>query len=113
MSALLKEAYDWEVGVFSQVFNLPYSFGVGNEEVDKIIWTSSSSNGKFSARLFDEVLTTWYNNCFPWKSIWSRKVPFKAIFFVWTTSLGNILTMDNLRNTRLLLLNGVHVQKEW
>lgn len=47
-----------KVGVFIEVLNLLYSFGVGNEGVDKIIWTSSSSDGKFSMRSSHEVLAT-------------------------------------------------------
>jgi type III secretory pathway component EscU len=30
-------------------------------------------------------------------SIWKVKVPLRVSFFVWTTTLGNILTLDNLR----------------
>ena len=41
---------------------------------------------------------------FPWKSIWSAKVPKKVSFFLWTVSWGKILTIDNLNERGLLLV---------
>ena len=31
------------------------------------------------------------------KSVWRTKVPLRGTFFVWTTTLGKMLTIDNLR----------------
>ena len=33
---------------------------------------------------------------FPWKPLWKPKMHTKASFFLWTTVLGKILTIDNL-----------------
>ena len=33
---------------------------------------------------------------FPWKGIWSVKVPKRVLFFIWIAALGRILTLDNL-----------------
>lgn len=37
----LRVAEDWEVGAFIEFFNLLYSTGVSNEEVDKMCWIPS------------------------------------------------------------------------
>lgn len=39
----------------------------------------------------------------PWKSIWKLWVPSRVAFFVWTASLGKILTADNLRKNIILV----------
>lgn len=49
------------------------------------------------------VWTTKDKNHHPWKSIWTSKAPRKAAFFVWTASLGKILTMDNLSKCRIII----------
>ena len=42
---------------------------------------------------------------FPWRSIWEQKVPSKVAFFVWIAVLGTILTIDNLRKKKVLILD--------
>ena len=42
---------------------------------------------------------------FLWKGIWKVKVPLKVSFFVWTASLGKILTLDNLRKRGLIVVD--------
>ena len=52
-------------------------------------------------RLLDsDIDTATTDHLFPWKIIWRSKVPLRVTFFVWTTVLGNILTIDNLRRKR-------------
>lgn len=59
----------------------------------------------FSVRSFYEVFTTQTSNHFPWKNIWRSKAPPKAALFVWTaSSLGKILTINNLRKLGLILI---------
>ena len=41
----------------------------------------------------------------PWKSIWKSKAPPRVAFFVWTAALGRILTTDNLRRRRVIVLD--------
>jgi hypothetical protein len=41
----------------------------------------------------------------PWKSIWKSKAPPRVAFFVWTAALGRILTTDNLRRCRVIVLD--------
>ena len=35
--------------------------------------------------------------------VWKAKVPPRVAFFVWTSALGKILTMDNLRKRRVMI----------
>ena len=42
---------------------------------------------------------------FPWKCIWSIKEPKKVSFFLWKTAKSSILTIDNLVQRRLPLVN--------
>jgi hypothetical protein len=38
-----------------------------------------------------------------WKIIWKSKAPPRVAFFMWTTVLGEILTMDNLRKKNIIV----------
>ena len=40
---------------------------------------------------------------FLWRSVWKAKVPSRVAFFLWTTTLGKILTIDNLRKRRVII----------
>ncbi len=50
-------------------------------------------------------LTTNGEDCFPWKSIWKAKVPPWVAFFSWTAALGRILTAENLRRRRVIIVS--------
>ena len=39
------------------------------------------------------------------KGIWKVKVPLRVSFFMWTVSLGKILTLDNLRKRGLIVMD--------
>ena len=41
---------------------------------------------------------------FPWRLVWQSKVPPRVAFFSWSVSLGKILTTDNLRKRRIIVL---------
>ena len=42
---------------------------------------------------------------FPWKMTLQSKVPSRVAFFSWSASLGKILTTDNLRKRRVIVLD--------
>ena len=48
---------------------------------------------------------------FPWRMIWQSKVPPRVAFFSWSASLGKILTIDNLRKRRVLVLDWCYMCK--
>jgi hypothetical protein len=78
--------------------------------VDRICWIPSKRMF-FEVRSFFGVLSIssdrYEGGCssFPWKGIWKVKVPLRVSFFVWTASLGKILTLDNLRKRGLIVVN--------
>ena len=48
---------------------------------------------------------------FPWRLIWQSKVPPRVAFFSWSASLGKILTTNNLRKRRVLVLDWCYMRK--
>lgn len=75
----------------------------GRGTTERIRW-SPSRECRFIVRSFDQNLTSQGINAFLWRKIWKTQAPLKAAFFVCTASLGNILTIDNLR-CRLMILD--------
>ena len=59
----------------------------------------------FSVNSYYKVLTSPNHRSFPWKRVWKSCVPSKINFFVWTAILGKVLTIDNLRKRRLMLID--------
>ncbi|XP_042983152.1 uncharacterized protein LOC122312575 [Carya illinoinensis] len=89
------------VGLFVLLFQI-YFLGKLRDKMVRM----PTGNKKFS-------IHSWYKtlcrpngvDSFPWKNIWKSKVPSKVAFFGWSTSLGKILTLDNLRKHGLIVLN--------
>ena len=48
---------------------------------------------------------------FPWRMVWQLKAPTRVAFFSWSTSLGKILTTDNLRKRHILVLDWCYMCK--
>ena len=65
--------------------------GIGE---DKMRWTPTKSKD-FEVSNYYQALLGVCTQSFPWRSIWKQKVPSRVAFFVWTTALGTILTIDN------------------
>jgi hypothetical protein len=53
-------------------------------------------NGVFTVCSYYEALKESVTTNFPWKAIWRVKAPFRVAFFVWMTSSGKNLTINNL-----------------
>jgi hypothetical protein len=71
---------------------------------DKIWWVPNKK-GKFEVKSFYSILNSSISFHFPWKSIWRTKAPPWVAFFVWSTALGKILTLDNLKRRNIVLVN--------
>jgi hypothetical protein len=97
-------AHDWEVDVLASFFFLLYSTRVNYDGEDQL-WWSPSHKGKFDVRSFYKALTCKEAIHFPWKSIWRTKVPLKVVFFAWMAVQGKILTLDNLRKKRVIVID--------
>jgi hypothetical protein len=50
---------------------------------------------------------------FPWKSIWKVKVHPRVPFFVWTMTLGKILTLDNLCKRNIIVIEWCYMCKNY
>ena len=48
---------------------------------------------------------------FPWRMIWQLKVPPRVAFFSWSASLGKVLTTNNLRKRRVIVLDWCYMCK--
>jgi hypothetical protein len=100
----VRAAHDWEVDVLTSFFTLLYSISLDRDGEDKF-WWSPSRKGKFDVRSFYKSLAFKETSHFPWKSIWRTKVPLKTAFFAWAEALGKILTLDNLRQRRVVVID--------
>ena len=49
--------------------------------------------------------------CFPWKSIWNKKIPSRMAFFVRTAALGKCLVIDNLRKRKVWISDWCYMCK--
>ena len=99
-----RAAQNWEKDKFEAFFRLLYSKKPNGLQVDKLWWIPAGK-GIFSVRSFYKALTAPPNPQFPWKRLWRNKAPPKALFFTWTAALGKILTTDNLRKRRIIILD--------
>jgi hypothetical protein len=99
----MRSLNDWEVEDLAPFYSLLYSSTL-NGGVDKIWWVPNRK-GKFEVKSFYNILISNVNAPFPWKSIWRTKAPPRVAFFIWSTALGKILTMDNLRKKNMVLIN--------
>jgi hypothetical protein len=77
--------HDWKVDVFAFFFKGLYSVRVRREGEDKFWWVPSK-RGFFIFRSFYSVLVHNDGFCFPWKSVWWIKVPFRVTFFAWSAA---------------------------
>jgi len=71
---------------------------------DKLCWTPSKRE-LFDVRSFCKVLTPHDSIVFPWRSIWQNNVLLRVAFFVWLVALGKNLTMNNLKQQNLIVVD--------
>jgi hypothetical protein len=67
-----------------------------------------SNKGMLNVSCFYSVLACNDDIPFPWKSIWQTKVHqrvFFFFFFAWVAVLGKIISMDNLRNQHVIMVD--------
>jgi hypothetical protein len=83
-------------------FDLFYSIRLRQGGEDRIWWIPSKR--KFEVGSFFYKLSNLRGSYFPWKSIWKVNIPLRVSFFVWTTAIGKILTLDNLRKRRVIVV---------
>ena len=69
------------------------------------LWWVSSKRGLFKVKAIFYSLACNEGRCFPWKSVWLTQAPLRSVFFVWLAALGKILTLDDLRNHHVNVIN--------
>jgi len=75
-------------------------------EGHRLVW-NPFKKGLFEVRSFYEELIRKDGPSFPsfpWKNIWCVKAPTMVAFFVWSATLGKILTHDNLRKRNVIVI---------
>ena len=100
----LRPAQDWELDVVDSFMGFLYSVPTRPGKMDSIFW-NLSSHASFEVSSFYSALSQLATSHFPWRLVWKAKVPSRVAFFIWTASLGKILTTDNLRRHRVIILD--------
>jgi hypothetical protein len=95
--------HDWEVDSISSLFNVLYYPRVVREGDDSLCWMPSKRS--FNVKQFYKVLLPNGVSSFPWKSVWRSKSLLKLAFFLWTTFLEKILSLDNPRKRHIIVIN--------
>ena len=83
---------------------LLYTMNIRCHEADVMCWNPSPLS-IFEVKSFYKILQPGSVQIFPWRVIRKSKAPLQVNFFLWTAALGKVLTMDNLRKTRLIVLD--------
>jgi len=102
--SFIRVAQDWELESLDSFLSFLCSMNPHPGEVDSMAWTPSRRNG-FEGKSYYSMLKSGDHSSFPWKSIWKVKAPPRIAFFLWATTLGRILTVDNLRRWGFQLVN--------
>jgi hypothetical protein len=99
-----RPAQDWELESISSFLDLLYSSLAKGQGEDKLCWQGSASGG-FQLKAYYNAILPTSGHIIPWKSIWKTKAPPRVAFFVWTATLGPILTIDNLRKRHVIVID--------
>jgi hypothetical protein len=102
---------DWELESVADFMDVIYSVIPTQEAIDIICWKLTSQK-VFSVNLYYKHLSSPTYRSYPWKNVWKTLAPSKVNFFIWTPSLGKVLTIDNLRKRQLVLLDWCCMCKE-
>uniref|UniRef100_A0A2N9H196 Reverse transcriptase zinc-binding domain-containing protein n=1 Tax=Fagus sylvatica TaxID=28930 RepID=A0A2N9H196_FAGSY len=100
----IRPIQDWEEEFISSFLDLLYSSPVKGYGLDKVCWCGSQTK-LFQVKSFYRRLLPQNAVVGPWKNIWKPKVPTRVAFFVWTAALNRILTTNNLRRRRVIIMD--------
>jgi hypothetical protein len=103
-SYFIRDVHDWEIEYLDSFLTLLYSVNPFPGVMDSMVWTPSRHHG-FAVKSYYTMLHSGEHSSFPWKSIWKVKSPPRIAFLLWATSLGRILTVDNLKRREFQLIN--------
>ena len=100
----LRAMQDWELESLSNFMDMIYGASVKGNGQDKLCWKPEKNKG-FMVRGYYRVLLDNGVQSFPWKGIWTSKIPSRVTFFIWSAALEKILTIDNLWKKNVWLLD--------
>ena len=100
----VRNLLDWKIEPLLFSLDLIYSVSPNDNGVDQMCW-QRDSNKAFTVRSYYSCLNVPSPQQFPWKGIWKSKAPPRVAFFVWMVAWGKILTNDNLRKRRIILVD--------
>lgn len=95
---------DWELVAVSSFMELLYSCSIRWGSPDSLRWRQSHRK-PFTVRSYYSILMQPTHSPFPWRCVWKSKVPSRVAFFIWTAALGKIVTVDNLRKRRAIIID--------
>ena len=101
---------DWEEEAFDRFMGLVYSSTVRGLGLDMVCWKPARNRG-FEVRGYYSSFYPPTLVSFPWRMIWQSKVRPRVVFFFWSASLGKILTTDNFRKRRVIVLDWCYMCK--
>jgi hypothetical protein len=108
--SFVREAHDWEVGVFASFFHVLHLAIAIRDRADRLRWVPSKK-GVLKVKSYFSSLACCEGSHFPWKSVWRTQAPSRAAFFAWSAALGKILTADNLRKRKIIIVDRCYLCK--
>ena len=101
---LIRDLNEWEM---DEGLHFLHMLGANNPPLDvgdRMRW-KLKPNGEFDTRSYYNKLRDSPSIVFPWKGIWRVKALRQVSFFIWCVVWNKILTGDNLRLRRLVLVD--------
>jgi hypothetical protein len=95
---------DWEIESLTSFLDRIYSASLNDSGIDQMCWQRDGQRG-FTVKSYYSCLNASPPIQFPWKEIWKAKAPPRVAFFYWTAVWGKILSNDNLRKRRVVLVD--------
>ena len=100
----VRNVQDWEMDYMNSFLKLIYSVSLEGRGEDTLRWRQNPEKG-FTVKSYYSCLSRPLSLPFPWKGIWKPKVPPRVAFFMWTAALGKVLTADNLRKRKTVIIS--------
>jgi hypothetical protein len=83
---------------------------VSRDRADRLRWVPFKK-GVFKVKSYFNSLAGGEGSRFPWKSVWRTQAPSRAAFFAWSAVLGKILTTENLRKRKIIIVDRCYLCK--
>ncbi|XP_028125322.1 uncharacterized protein LOC114322241 [Camellia sinensis] len=107
---LRRNVQDLEQDQLVELLDFLYGSNFVREGQDSLVWDCPRSKdiftvSSFYGRLVQDGFAQDVARVYPWSGVWLSGSPSKVAFFVWSASLGGVLTIDNLIHQGHILVN--------